>query len=324
MGAAVGHGLLGHLVSRQRAVWRGTAAAVTIGCVALGVLPAAPASAAEGSRPIGAITSVVDDADIWGDDGPVGGLSVTGWMTDADLGDQAAEIRVAAGDTVRSAWVWSDRDQWQIGLPLPAGEHMVCATVVDTGSGDDAELGCVTATVPEYSPSATTQSFTVEAVVGQDWDVSVVRVEQPVLHVRACLDPATTTVDTTDLGLVIDLDAFDGQEKVSDVLHPAPFDVDGLRCVEAAWQVDAPLVAGTAYWAYARLVLGDLSPSAETGGDVGVMYSPLGVAPVKPADGGVLVEPSSVLTVCAEGDSTPVDVEFAVTSVASGSVVAEG
>ncbi|MFB9954117.1 hypothetical protein [Cellulomonas denverensis] len=71
----------------------------------LGVLSGAPASAAASTRDIGEVTSVVEDADIWGDDGPTGGLSVTGWVSEDYLGDHVVEIRAEAADTVGSVAV---------------------------------------------------------------------------------------------------------------------------------------------------------------------------------------------------------------------------
>jgi len=78
---AVRGGLLGYLTGGRRAWWRAPVTAVACGGVVLGVMAPMPASAVVVSSTVGQITSVVDDPDVWGEDGPVGGPA-RAWMGD--------------------------------------------------------------------------------------------------------------------------------------------------------------------------------------------------------------------------------------------------
>ncbi|MGN8245897.1 hypothetical protein ACTHAM_003026 [Cellulomonas soli] len=302
--------------------------AVTVGLAMLGVLVPVPASAAENGSPVGRITSVVADPEIYDDDGVVvGGLRVSGWATDINLGDSAGAVEVSSGGTVQYAWVGSDWDQWEVRMPLPVGEHTVCATAVNVGEGEDTALGCLTATVPLFSPQPSTQTVTVHPLVGQDGSVFVLREERPVVRARACLDAASVEGEIARLGMVVEVGGWtDAGDHVvsSPPFYPNPVTADGQLCVETDWQVDEPLQPGVLYWATSRLVLDDREPGARADSGVEVAYSPLDAALASPAEGDVLEASKPILSVQVDRTWMSVAVDFRVTSVGSGTAVAEG
>jgi hypothetical protein len=299
------------------------AATVAAAVIALGVV--SPAAAVDDS-PIGEITGVFDDPNLVTPEGHVGGLRITGWVTDEDRGDVGTELQSTVGGVTHydvAGWEFGEAE-FEVRLPLDPGTFTVCITAVNVGSGHDVSLGCVTGDVLRHTPlpgEVWMNDFT--GVVRDGADVASTL--RPTLITSGCVGTATWGGEPETLSFSLAAVGADGHRVQSAVLRPDEmWAYEGHFCGGSMWTVEEDLHPGVRYLVLAQMTADDAEPSEWFEGAPFFAYRPP-VMPVviSPGDG-VALTAAPTLVVGLEPQDLPAAAVFQVVDAETGGVVAEG
>lgn len=229
---------------------------------------AVPASADDNS-PVGRIAGAVDDATVRGPGGLVGGLEVTGWVTDPDRGAATTPLVFTVDDTdvVTADGSAGDAEGFSVSLPLTAGEHSVCVVATNVGEGEDTDLGCVTGTVLRQAPAPRDVRFLDEPLEFRD-GIPIAPFEDPYLGVQACVDAVQWPGEVTGQQAVFVLTGEDGHRVQSPAVEPSFQWIDGDdRCGGFEWGPGSGLHPDVRYTITAQTWFDGVNPSSWSTGD---------------------------------------------------------
>ncbi len=169
-----------------------------------------------------------------------------------------------------------DEDAFEIRLPLLPGDHSVCVTAVNIGSGQDVDLGCVVGTVLPQAPPP--------QEAGPDWwvtdwreGVPIADSETPPLYAVACVEASEWGEEVTGWLGVFALVGEDGDRVQSPSLPVEETWIEGggesQLCGLFLWDASRSLHPNVTYTITVQMWFDGANPSAWFEGDSFIAYT---------------------------------------------------